>query len=96
MTTNNDVFGAKTTIDTPLGERTIYQLDKLGEQVNRLPYCIKVLLEACLRNCDGYIVSEDAVNALANYDAASVTGFYRRAGGGRSGCDARRDAAHDR
>jgi len=72
MTTNNDVFGAKTTIDTPLGERTIYQLDKLGEQVNRLPYCIKVLLEACLRNCDGYIVSEDAVNALANYDAANV------------------------
>ncbi len=37
--------------------------------VDSLPYSIKVLLEACLRNFDGYVVSEDDVRALANYDA---------------------------
>ncbi len=72
MTASNDPFGAAATFDTALGQRAVYQLGALGEQVNRLPYCIKVLLEACLRNCDGYIVTEDAVNALANYDATNV------------------------
>ncbi len=37
--------------------------------VDSLPYSIKVLLEACLRNFDGYVVSEEDVRALANYDA---------------------------
>ena len=36
---------AKQTIQTPLGEKTIYNLSTLGEQVNKLPYSIKVLLE---------------------------------------------------
>jgi aconitate hydratase len=67
-----DPFNARTDIDTPLGKRAIYRLDALGDQVKNLPYCIKVLLEACLRTCDGYVVTEDSVNALANYDATNV------------------------
>jgi len=63
---------ARDTIATPLGERTVYRLDRLGDQVAALPYSIKVLLEACLRNCDGYVVTEEAVTALANYNATSV------------------------
>ena len=38
-------------------------------RVETLPYSIKVLLEACLRNFDGYVVSEEDIRALANYDA---------------------------
>ncbi|MFA9479685.1 aconitate hydratase [Phycisphaerales bacterium AB-hyl4] len=66
-----DPFKARQTIDTPLGKRAIYKLDAVrgvGE-VDRLPYSIKVLLEACLRNVDGFIVTEDHVKALAGYDA---------------------------
>ena len=69
--TASDPFNAKTTIDTPLGERTIYKLNAAGD-TNSVPYCIKVLLEACLRNCDGYVVTEESVKALANYDAKNV------------------------
>ncbi|MEM7682568.1 MAG: aconitate hydratase AcnA [Planctomycetota bacterium] len=72
--TQPDPFHARQTLDTPLGERTIYQLDALrgvGE-VRRLPYSIRVLLEAVLRNLDGYVYTEDHVKALAGYDAKNV------------------------
>ena len=69
-----DTFNAKTTLDFAVGPRTVYKLDALKSigQIDKLPYSIKVLLEAVLRNLDGYIVSEDSVRALANYDAKSV------------------------
>jgi aconitate hydratase len=35
--------------------------------VSRLPFSVKVLLEALLRNCDGYLVREDDVAALARW-----------------------------
>ena len=66
-----DPFGAAKKIATPLGERTIHRLDALGE-VERLPYSIKVLLEAALRHLDGHLVTEDDVRALAGYDATAV------------------------
>ena len=76
MTTpaKQDPFKARQTLATPLGERTIYKLGAVrgvGE-VDQLPYSIKVLLEACLRHLDGYIVTEDHVKALAAYDATNV------------------------
>ncbi len=66
-----DPFGAAKKITTPLGERTIHRLDALGE-VERLPYSIKVLLEAALRHLDGHLVTEADVEALAAYDATAV------------------------
>ncbi|MCA9249391.1 MAG: aconitate hydratase, partial [Planctomycetales bacterium] len=39
--------------------------------ISRLPYSIRVLLEAALRKCDGFIVTEDDVNNLAGYDPAA-------------------------
>ena len=69
-----DPFSARATLDTPRGPRTIYKLDALrgiGE-VRKLPYSIRVLLEAVLRNVDGYVVTEDHVKALAGYDAKNV------------------------
>ncbi len=41
-------------------------------RVDSLPYSIRVLLEACLRNFDGYVVSEEDVRAIADYDARNV------------------------
>jgi aconitate hydratase A / 2-methylisocitrate dehydratase len=72
--TGNDPFKARKTIATPLGERTIYQLDALrgiGE-VAKLPYSIKVLLEACLRHYDNYVITDEHIKALASYDAKNV------------------------
>jgi aconitate hydratase len=70
----HDLFGARATLKTPLGERTICRLDALSAHgdVANLPYCIKVLLESCLRNCDGHVVTEEHVKALAAYDATKV------------------------
>jgi len=65
----SDPFHAKTTLDTPLGRRTVYRLDALGPAVHKLPYSIKVLLEAVLRNVDEYVVTSDHVRAILNYDA---------------------------
>ncbi len=63
---------AKDTLKTALGERMVYRLDRLGAKLDHLPYSIKVLLEACLRNCDGYIVTADSVDALLKYNAKQV------------------------
>ena len=58
-----DPFGARTTFT--VGERsyTAFRLGALQEQgigdVSRLPYSIRVLLEAALRNCDGFIVTRE-------------------------------------
>ncbi|MFN3200482.1 MAG: aconitate hydratase AcnA [Bradymonadia bacterium] len=71
-----DPFKVKTTVDTPEGSLGVYSLSKLAEagvgQINTLPYSIKVLLEACLRNLDGFAITEDHVKAIANYDATNV------------------------
>lgn len=40
--------------------------------IDRLPMTIKVLLESCLRNFDGEIVTEGQLEALARNDASSV------------------------
>ena len=60
-----DPFSARDTFDTGSGEAGIYRLSKLEElgltKVAELPFSIRVLLESCLRNCDGYVVTEGAV-----------------------------------
>ncbi|MCA9200658.1 MAG: aconitate hydratase, partial [Planctomycetales bacterium] len=70
-----DAFGAKDTFDTGNGSATYYRLNKLEADgvgpVSKLPYSIRVLLEAVLRNCDGYVVTEEDVKNLANWNAAS-------------------------
>ncbi|MCC7147377.1 MAG: aconitate hydratase AcnA [Phycisphaeraceae bacterium] len=71
----SDPFHARATIDTPLGPRTIYRLDALAKtfaNVSRLPYSMRVLLEAVLRNYDGRVYPREAVEALARYDAKNV------------------------
>jgi aconitate hydratase len=70
----HDPFGAHANLATPLGDRGIYRLDALAHlaEVDSLPYTIKVLLEAVLRQHDGRIVTDDDVKALASFDATNV------------------------
>ncbi len=68
-----DVFGARDALETRQGRMTFYRLSRLEEsglgRISRLPFSIKVLLEAALRTCDGYQVTEDDVRNLAAWDA---------------------------
>jgi aconitate hydratase len=71
---SHDPFSARATLSTPEGDRFYYRLDALASlgDIDRLPLSIKVLLESCLRNCDGRVVTEAHVRALAGYDASNV------------------------
>ena len=69
-----DAFGARASLDTASGRATLYRLDRLEKaglgNISRLPFSIKVLLEAVLRNCDGRLITEDDVRALAGWKAS--------------------------
>lgn len=74
MSASSNPFDAKDTFDTGSGSATIYRLSRLQDQglgdITRLPYSIRILLEAVLRTCDGFTVTETDVKALAAWNAA--------------------------
>src|SRR5262245_52052739 len=68
-----DSFGARATFETGSGPAGLYRLavlEKAGlaPSLARLPFSIRVLLEAVLRNVDGELVSEDDVKRLAGWN----------------------------
>jgi aconitate hydratase len=69
-----DPFGARDHFKAPQGNLGIYRLDRLEKagiaNISTLPFSIRVLLEAVLRNCDGYQVTQDDVVNLAKWNAA--------------------------
>ncbi|HUG19795.1 MAG TPA: aconitate hydratase AcnA [Planctomycetaceae bacterium] len=66
-------FDAEATLSTSGGEYKYFSLQKLIDDgigdIPTLPYSIRVLLESCLRNVDGFVVSEQNVTNLANWQA---------------------------
>jgi aconitate hydratase len=73
MTKLFDHFGARALL--PGDGRAYYRLHKLQEDgiapIDRLPFSIKILLEAVLRTCDGYEVEPEDVVNLANWQPQS-------------------------
>ena len=71
----NDPFGARAALATPAGPVQIHRLDalskSLGISLEKLPFSIRVLLEAALRTCDGYQVTEDDVKRLARWNPSA-------------------------
>src|SRR6266849_6819109 len=71
MSAHNDVFGARTTLETTQGTITYYRLDSLARRgvqaLDRLPFTIKNLLENVLRHAGSELVSEEDVLSLANW-----------------------------
>ena len=69
-------FDATATLATSGGDVTYYRLRKLADDglgdIDTLPYSIRVLLEACLRNVDGFVVTAEDVTALAGWTAEST------------------------
>jgi aconitate hydratase len=70
-----DAFGARDVLDTGNGLAVICRLENLEKaglgSISRLPFSIKVLLESVLRNCDGTLITEQDVAALAGWNAKS-------------------------
>jgi len=68
-----DPFSARATFDTGSGPATLYRLRALDDagitNTARLPYSIRTVLEALLRTCDNYEVTEADVRSLATWNA---------------------------
>ncbi len=66
-------FNSKSTLAVGGKTYTYYDLNALSRQkighVEKLPFSIKVLLEAMLRNVDGFVVTNDDVMGLAKWNA---------------------------
>jgi aconitate hydratase len=71
-----DSFGARSTLSTAQGDLVIYRLGALEKSglargLDRLPFSIKVVLEAVLRNVDGELVHDEDVKRLGAWNAAA-------------------------
>jgi aconitate hydratase len=68
---NNDEFGARSELQSSGGSGAMYRIQKLEEDgiaaVSRLPYSIRVLLEAALRQCDGFEITREDVERIAKW-----------------------------
>ncbi|MCA9268687.1 MAG: aconitate hydratase AcnA [Planctomycetales bacterium] len=68
-------FDARDTFSTGDGSAALYRISKLEDaglcKIATLPYSIRVLLEAVLRTCDGFSVTEDDVKNVAGWNAAA-------------------------
>ena len=74
----SDVFGARGTLDTGHGTVTINRLSALAKAglapgLDRMPFSIKILLEAVLHSVDGELVTADDVRNLAGWRASAPT-----------------------
>jgi len=68
----------RTSFQAGSGEAYLYSLKKLQDfgygDMDKLPFSIKILLEAVLREYDGYVVTEDDIKVLAEYNAKDPQG----------------------
>ena len=66
-------FGSKDKLNTNMGSAILYRLDSLENQgicnISRLPYSLRILLEALLRTEDGFSVTANDVQSLAKWRA---------------------------
>ncbi len=75
MSQTHNPLNTRDTLSTMAGDLAIFRLDRLEADgvgsVSSLPFSVRVLLEAALRNLDGYQVREEDVGTLANWNAAN-------------------------
>ncbi len=72
----SDKFHTRRKLQTKAGEVIYYSLPELEKQgfsgISKLPYSIKVLLEAALRQEDSFVIDENNVKTIANYNPKNV------------------------
>ena len=74
-TPTKNTLGTRAKFDTGSGQAYMYRLDKLEKDglgnISRLPFSIKILLEAVLREVDGFTVTAEDAQKLATWNAAA-------------------------
>ncbi len=74
MNIHNDPFAARSELTVNGKHYQYYRLARLDElgvgAVSQLPFSIKILLESVLRKLDGYVITEDHVRQIADWNAA--------------------------
>lgn len=72
----SDIFNVKDTLTVAGKEYAYYSLPKLAKtypHIEKLPYCMKIVLENLLRNEDGgQSVGKDHIEAVANWDEGAA------------------------
>ncbi|MCX7633049.1 MAG: aconitase family protein [Turneriella sp.] len=71
----SDKFGTRRKLSTAAGEVVYYSLPELAKKypnIQRLPFSIRILLEAALRQEDGFIIDENHVKTIAEYNPKAV------------------------
>ncbi len=78
MVLNHPFKNSYRQLDTPSGKVGYFSLSALQEaglgNVSSMPFSIKILLEAVLRECDDYAVTSDDVRTLAAFNAKNPQG----------------------
>ncbi len=78
MSKENKFLQTKTPFDTGNGQAHLFSLKKLEDMgygdISKLPFTIRVLLESVLREHDDYIITDDDIEVLANYNAKNPEG----------------------
>ena len=59
----SDSFNTRSLLRVGDREFQIFRLDALKENIHRLPYSLKILLENLLRNEDGVNITRDYISA---------------------------------
>ena len=71
MATHEDIFGARATLEGTQRNLTYYRLAALAQhgvqELERLPFTVKILLENVLRHAGGELVNADEVLSLARW-----------------------------
>ncbi len=74
----NDIAGLKKKLSLSSGDVTYYSLNELEKQgfagVTRMPYTLKIILEAVLRQLDGDLITEDHLNAMLAWNKKDGAG----------------------
>jgi aconitate hydratase len=72
-----DTFGSRSSLEVNGSKYTYYQLETLEKQgigkVSNLPFSIKILLEAVLRNNNGFEITDNDVTNLVNWSPKPST-----------------------
>ncbi|MBI9085685.1 MAG: aconitate hydratase AcnA [Desulfobacterales bacterium] len=75
MANPTNSFGTRSSLKTPDGALTYYDLGRLADaghgDLNRLPFCIRILLENLLRNEDGLLIGPEDITAMAGWSPVS-------------------------
>lgn len=73
MAKHSDPFGTRSVLSANGKQYNYYRLDRLEElniaKISRLPISIKILLESVLRKLDDYIITQEHVKQIANWNA---------------------------